>query len=150
MFDLGDNHSCDRELEWDHHLRVIWAWSCVMVSSSTSAINQHDRHAINRHVSTVTRKWENMQHERTWTPNAAACVTVCNKKLHKGGTTTSIGGRWNKISKIHHAMESSLIYQYMKFEAITMFCWSYRKSKLNFCRTPNSIVPPNSFVSVDR
>ena len=41
-------------------------------------------------------------------PNVAAGVTVCDKKLQKGGTTTAHGGNGNKISTIHHAMESTL------------------------------------------
>ena len=42
-------------------------------------------------------------------PNVAAGVTVCDKKLQKGGMTTAHGGNGNKISKIHHAMESTLV-----------------------------------------
>ena len=42
-------------------------------------------------------------------PDAAAGVTMCDKKLQKGGTTTAHGGKGNKISKIHHAMESTLV-----------------------------------------
>ena len=41
-------------------------------------------------------------------PNVTAGVTVCDKKLQKGGTMTAHGGNGNKISKIHHAMESTL------------------------------------------
>jgi hypothetical protein len=41
-------------------------------------------------------------------PDAAAGVTMCDKKLQKGGTTIAHGGKGNKISKIHHGMESTL------------------------------------------
>ena len=55
-------------------------------------------------------------------PNIAVGVTMCDRNLQKWRTIVALLERRNKISKNHQAMESLLVWKYVKYGVATMTC----------------------------